>query len=134
MSTDEDRTAELERRLRALLEESTARVDSRVRSRLARARFAAVEEAGRSPAGFWRTLASSSRTLVPAGAVAAAALVATLLWNHAAEPPFQANESPAAFEDVELLADGEALDLIEEWDLGFYEWAASEADTQGASG
>ena len=39
--------------------------------------------------------------------------------------------STAAVEDIDLLADAEALDLVEGWDgpgPGFYEWAADETD------
>jgi hypothetical protein len=133
MSTDQDRQAEFERRVRSMLEESASRVDDRVRSRLARARFAAVEAAGRSETGSWRTLATSRRALVPVGAVAAAVLVAVLFWSETPERPLHANDS-SQVEDLELLADAEALDLIEEWDVGFYEWAANEAEADGAPG
>jgi hypothetical protein len=35
----------------------------------------------------------------------------------------------AAVEDMDLLADAEALDLIEGWDGSFYEWAVAQSDT-----
>lgn len=135
MSTDEHRTEEFERRLKALLEEDATRVDPHVRSRLARARFAAVEQAGRTSSGFWHVLARSSRAVAPAGAVAAGLLVTLLFFaDREPEPRVQLAETPAAFEDLELLADAEAFELLEEWDAGFYEWAASEARDAGASG
>jgi hypothetical protein len=36
-------------------------------------------------------------------------------------------------EDIDLLADGEALDLLEGWDGSFYEWAAAQTDANGES-
>jgi hypothetical protein len=134
MSTEDERQAEFERRTRALLEESAGRADARARSRLARARYAAVEEAGRSRSGFWRIFAQSSRGLAPAGFAAAALLVAMLLWTDRGEQRMQSAGAQTAFEDVELLADGEGLELLEEWDSGFYEWAAAQAESSEASG
>jgi len=131
---DEDLT-KLERRLQALLEEDAARVDGRVRSRLTRARYAALEEAKASRSSFWRALASSSRGFVPAGTVAAGVLVAMLLLTDRPEAPVQANDAArAAFEELELLADGETLELIEDWDAGFYEWAAAQSEVAETSG
>jgi hypothetical protein len=134
MSIDPQEPDEFERRVRALLEESMTRIDPRVRSRLTRARFAAVEEASGSGSLFWRTLASTSRGVLPAGALAAGALVMLLLWRDRAEERHPITQTPAVVEDVELLADGEVLELLEEWDAGFYEWAASEANAGGQRG
>jgi len=39
----------------------------------------------------------------------------------------------SSMEDMELLADGEALDLLEGWDGPFYEWATSQTDANGES-
>jgi len=122
---NEEMTGEFERRARELLEESVLRVDGRVRSRLNQARHAALEAASTQPS-FWRRF-----SLMPAaGAVAAAALIAFVLWPHS---PGDAtlNEGGRAAEDLELLADSDALDLVsDETDAGaFYEWAADQVDS-----
>jgi hypothetical protein len=36
-------------------------------------------------------------------------------------------------EDVDMLADGEALDLVQDADGSFYEWAAAQNDGNGES-
>lgn len=130
---------EFERNARALLELSLSRLDARMRSRLTQARHAALAAAeGRARPSWWR-----GSTLMPAaGALAAAVLVAFVLWQR---PP--GGELPAqlpaqlpliegqhlAVEDMDLLADSDALDLIEGWDGPFYEWAASQSDANGTS-
>lgn len=127
---DEPMPAELERRLQSLLEESVAHVDGRIRSRLNQARQAAVAEAARRrrPA-FLRPF-----VLMPAaGALAAAVLVAFVLWPHSpqrADLPVTA-EAGHSMEDLDLLADGDGLDLIsaEESDGSFFEWAADQTDS-----
>jgi len=118
-------TTEFERNALTVLEASVARIDARTRSRLNQARQAALEAAGRRSRPWWRSLA-----LMPAGAVAAALLLAVMLWHR--EPAMR--EAPtleghvAAVEDMDLLADAEGLDLIEGWDGPFYEWAADQSD------
>ncbi len=118
-------TTDFERNARAVLEQSIARIDARTRSRLNQARQRALEQAGTRRRPWWRSLA-----LMPAGAVAAAVLIAVMLWQR--EPSVR--QAPlmeghvAAVEDLDLLADAEGLDLIEGWDGPFYEWAADESD------
>jgi cytochrome c-type biogenesis protein CcmH/NrfG len=116
---------EFERNARAVLEASVARVDGRTRSRLNQARQLALEAAGQRPRPWWRSFA-----LMPAGAMAAAALLAVMLWHR--EPALREAPLPeahvAAVEDVDLLADADGLDLIEGWDGPFYEWAADQSD------
>jgi len=117
-------TTEFERNARAVLEASLGRIDARTRSRLNQARQAALEAAGRRHGPWWRSFA-----LMPAGAVAAALLLAVMLWHR---PP-AVREAPlleghVSAEDVDLLADAEGLDLIEGWDGPFYEWAADQSD------
>jgi anti-sigma-K factor RskA len=123
---------DFERNARRVLEESLSRVDARTRSRLNQARHAALEAALARPRRGWRSF-----TLMPAaGAVAAAALVAVMLWHRepsgAVPPLFEARPPAVTAEDVDLLADKDALDLMEGWD-GFYEWAAAQTDTNGES-
>jgi hypothetical protein len=131
MSRVNETVTEFERNARVVLEESVARIDARTRSRLNQARHAALEAAGARPRTWWRSL-----TVMPAaGAAAAAMLVAVVLWHRepaVVEPPLLEGRT-SAVEDMDLLADGEALDLIEEWDGSFYEWAAAQTDANGES-
>ena len=124
MSPMDEPLTEFERNARVLLEESLSRIDSRTRSRLNQARHAALEAAGARRPAWWRSL-----TLMPtAGAAAAALLVAVVLWHRqpSGEPPVL--EAPHAAEDMDLLADSEALELLDGWDGPFYEWATAQTD------
>jgi hypothetical protein len=106
-----------ERQARELLRESVEQVDGATRSRLTRARHAALAEVGK-PAAQRRP-----QWLLPAGAAAAAAtaVVAVLLWN---SPAMRQPGGSAAMDDLELLADVEGYELSQEPDLEFIEWAA----------
>jgi ferric-dicitrate binding protein FerR (iron transport regulator) len=119
---------EFEQRTRALLEDGVTRLDARIRSRLNRARHAAIEEASRNRSSMWKRF-----SLMPAAsAVAAAALVAFVLWPHPHQRPGESllaeTGGHSTVEDLDLLADGDALDLVsEETDGGaFLEWAAEQ--------
>src|SRR5882724_909449 len=128
-STDE-MTGEFEQHARALLEDSVLRIDGRIRSRLNQARHAAVEEASRRPS-FWRRFA----VMPAASAVAAAVLVAFVLWPHAHPGDSIIEGGHGTVEDLDLLADGDALDLVsDETDGGaFYEWALEQSDSNEPS-
>jgi len=122
----EAKASEFEQHTRALLEDSVLRIDGRVRSRLNQARHAAVEAASRRPS-FWRRY-----SLMPAAsAVAAAVLVAFVLWPHSHQVDSIVEGGHGTVEDLDLLADGDALDLVsDETDGGaFYEWAAEQSDS-----
>jgi len=130
MSAQGEQLTDFERRSRLVLEESVLRIDGRVRSRLNQARQAAVEAASakRRPM-FWRFF-----TLVPtAGAAAAALLVAMVLWHWApdGEPPIVVADTHLG--DLDLVADGEGLDLVQDGDGSgsFYEWAAEQSEANG---
>jgi hypothetical protein len=129
MNTDDDRT--FEQHARELLDESVTRTSGRVRSRLNQARHAALAEIAARPArSFWR------RPLImgPAGGVVAAAVVAVLLMYRGGEHGLAASVGGlAGYEDIELLSDNDSIDLLENWDGSFYEWAASQ-DEEGDSG
>ncbi|MGO9851146.1 MAG: hypothetical protein ACLPTM_05970 [Steroidobacteraceae bacterium] len=130
MSRTSESLSQFERNARAVLEESVRRIDARTRSRLNQARHAALEAAGTRRRAWWRSL-----TLMPAaGAVAAALLVAFVLWQRPPQmaPPATADAQHAAVEDVDLLTDSDSIDLMEGWD-GFYEWAAAQSDANGES-
>jgi hypothetical protein len=126
----EEMSGEFEQRARALLEDSVLRIDGRIRSRLNQARHAAVEEALRRPS-FWRRF-----SLMPVmSAVAAAVLVGFVLWPHAHQSDLISEGGHERVEDLDLLADGDALDLVsDETDGGaFYEWAVEQSDSNETS-
>jgi len=133
MSPMQEELTPFERNARVLLDESVARIDGRTRSRLNQARQAALAAAAHARRPFWWR----SFTLMPAaGAVAAALLVAMVLWHGepGGQSPLAEGQRPAAVEDIDLLADAEGLDLMEGWDgSSFYEWAAAQAEPSGQS-
>ena len=130
MSGQGEQLTDFERLSRQALEESVLRIDGRVRSRLNQARQAAVEAASARR----RPLFSRFFTLVPtAGAAAAAVLVTMVLWHRGPQselPPVTDSMHPV---DLELLADGEGLDLVQDGDGSgsFYEWAAEQTEAGG---
>jgi anti-sigma-K factor RskA len=129
MSPKNEPLTEFERKARELLEESVSRIDGRIRSRLTQARHAALAAAGARRPAWWRSL-----TVMPtAGAAAAALLVAVVLWHRqpSGEPPVL--EAQHA-EDMDLLADSEALELLDGWDGPFYEWATAQTDNVQSEG
>jgi hypothetical protein len=120
--------SEFERRTKEVLDASTGRLDGRVQSRLNQARHRALAELAvreRSPWARWFDL----RSLVPVGAVAATAVLAVLLWSGRPATP----EVSPALEDVEILADADALSLAQEGDPEFYEWALDEVAAAGGT-
>lgn len=129
MSPVNEPLTDFERNARRVLEESVARLDGRTRSRLNQARHAALEAVGRPARAWWR-----SYTLMPTAGAAAALLVAVVLWHR--EPNIEAPMLEAhagAVEDMDLLADSDALELMDGWDGSFYEWAASQSDANAES-
>ncbi|MBW4051301.1 MAG: hypothetical protein HIU85_07545 [Proteobacteria bacterium] len=136
MNRDPNGIADLERRLQALLEESVQRVGGRARSRLNQARHAALAEAQRAdrwhPRRRLATRVGRPGLWVPAaGGLTAALLVAFVLWPHAPRgyPPAQASRATA--QDLELLADRDGMELMQNGDGQFYEWAMAQADASG---
>jgi len=113
-----DRDA-FEQRASRLLRDSAEDLDGATRSRLARARALALEQHADRRSLF------SFRYLAPAGATAAAVLLTVLyVGRNPLHGPVN-GEGTAALDDMELLADADALDLGEESDLDFVEWAAA---------
>jgi anti-sigma-K factor RskA len=124
MTDNDEELASFEKRTRALLEESVTRIDGRIRSRLNQARHAALAELERPQrTPLWRSFG-----FAPAG-VAAAAVLAVVLWStHSSQMLPVAENASSAVEDLDLVADGETFDLIQQGDGGFYEWAIAQAD------
>ena len=112
---------DFEKRARELLEESTSRLDGRTLSRLTQARHAALGQLQRPVRSRWWAFA-------PAGAAAAVAVIAVVMWTGRPGDP----RSPAVnpLEDLELLTDADATEFVVEGEeLEFYEWAADELET-----
>ncbi len=131
MTANTDSMSELERRTRAVLEESLTRIDARTRSRLNRARHAALQAtAGRSALRpLWRGF-----RLVPVtgGAVAAAVLaVAVVLLTQRPVPVSKVQGAQPSLEVLDMLADEDNLSLMEDYDHSFYEWAAAQGESTG---
>jgi hypothetical protein len=144
MSGDANVGIEFERQVRALLEEGVQRVGGHARSRLNQARHAALAEAARPRRdGFlplWPAVwAGRRRAWMPAtGAIVAAVLLGFVLWPHfwphfwphsqqASYPAVEA--SRASVTDLDLIADRDAMELMQGGDGQFYEWAMSQADS-----
>lgn len=139
MTREPDDIAAFERQLRVLLDESVQRVGGRARSRLNQARHAALAEAARPRR--WHVSRPTAWNwgrllwMPAAGAVAAAVLVAFVLWPHPPQmlyPPVDANNTTVA--DLDLLADRDGMALVQGGGDGqFYEWAMAqtEADPSG---
>jgi len=112
---------EQERRARELFDASVEGLDAETRSRLNRARQAAVAEAERAVRSPWRTW-------WPAAAAASVALLAVVLWRMPIEgtsPTARAPAPPA--EVVEMLAVGDGFDVTsEDGDPEFYTWLAAQ--------
>jgi hypothetical protein len=109
---------DFERRSREAFEESVASLDGATRSRLARARELALAEARR---GYRPRLS----TWMPIGAAAAAAVMAIALWNGGANGPAVTEPAVIAFDQFDIVAAGDDLDMMDE-DPAFYAWAAEE--------
>jgi hypothetical protein len=108
---------DFEKRTRELLEESSARLDGRKLSRLTQARHAALDSLQRPVRRRWSLF-------LPAGAAAAAAVLAVMMWSGD-----RRGGEPNAVDDLEMLADSDAPDFADGEDLEFYEWAAGEIET-----
>ena len=117
--------SELERRAQAAFAASVDAVDAQTRSQLNRARQAAVAELERRERSPWRTW-------LPAGALAATAAVALVLWQRPADVTGPGDVDATA-EIAELPASDEDLDLVSE-DPEFYAWSAQEATLTNGTG
>ena len=97
---------------KALFDDSVERLDAATLSRLNQGRQKALEEVrAAGPAGQWARW-------VPAGGVAAAAVVAVFVWQGV---PVE-HSAPAANSaaDFEIMLSEDSLDMLE--DLEFYSW------------
>jgi hypothetical protein len=111
---DSKREREIAERARQLFADSVTGLDGHTRSRLAQARAAAVAAAGGRG---WEAWLLPSR-LVPLGGAAAALLALLVFWQSPGTPVAPA--ASVVLNDLDLLLEGENLDLFEE--LDFYAW------------
>jgi len=119
---------EFERRAAELLRASAGGLDGATRSRLARARAAALEPASRTRS--WLDF----RYLAPAGATVAAVLATVLIVGPGRQSTPVNDATGSALYDMELLADADAFDIAQESDLEFIEWAAAQGEQDGTGG
>jgi hypothetical protein len=124
-----DETTTFEHRTRAAFDASVQGVEAGVRSRLTRARHAAVAAAVQKNGFRW----ARSARWAPAAGIAVAAVLAVGLWLN---QPMRGN-SPAAFgnqaiEDMELVASSDELELVQD-DIEFYDWADKSSGQESGS-
>jgi len=134
--TSEPRQRELEERSRALFQGSVDGLDMALRSRLTRARYAALEAAG--PIGRRAWFARISIWTSAAG-VTAAAVLGVALWfgTPAGHHGVMSADNPMNLEDLELVAfsdenAGDAMEMLQD-DIEFYDWADKAAGTEPAA-
>lgn len=114
---------DFEKRTQEILEESASRLDGRTRSRLTQARHAALAQLEKPARQWWRSY-------VPAGAAAAAAVLAVIVYTGQPGVGPPVGPVPGADADSDLLADVDAPDFTEDGDdVEFYEWAAGEMES-----
>lgn len=120
---DNEIARQFEQRSKQLFDQSTAALDAATRSRLTRARYRALEELAPAAQRGWRW------SLVPAGAVAATALVAWLLVSQT-PPTADTGLQGAQLTDLEILLSEEDLEMLDE-DLEFYGWLEEQPEFAG---
>jgi hypothetical protein len=122
-------SSHFEQRTRELLLQSADALPGSVRSRLTRARYAALA------AHSSKATPSFTRRWMPAGAVAGVvlALFVVLVPHGSSNTTARLALAGSPIEDIDMLTDSDALPLNgdQDVDFDFYEWAAEEAN--GAS-
>ena len=123
MSNEKDDNDNFERRAKRVFDDSVAALDAATRSKLTQARYRALEQQEAAHDWSWRS------SLMPAGTVAATALVAFLvMW----QPP-QQNDAVknAPLSDLEILLGEEDLEMLDE-ELEFYGWLEAQPEFTNA--
>src|SRR5215831_20202305 len=107
--SEQSQQGEFEKRAREVLEESVARLDGRTLSKLTQARHAALDQRQQTAYQRWRLL-------LPASA-AAAGVLAMVMWigrPGAEVTPIRLAANPSTVDDMELLADTDAPDFVDD--------------------
>ena len=121
--SDKENSGAFERRTKRIFDDSVAALDAATRSRLTQARHRALEERqvdrGRRASWWW---------LLPAGSIAAAALVWLTVWH---APPPSETVQQTALGDLEILLGEEDLEMLDE-ELEFYGWLEQQPEFEGA--
>ena len=123
MSNEKDTNGNFERRAKRVFDDSVAALDAATRSKLTQARYRALEQQESARDWSWRS------SLVPAGTVAATALVAFLaMWQ-----PLPQNDAvqKAPLGDLEILLGEEDLEMLDE-ELEFYGWLEAQPEFTNA--
>jgi len=119
MSDEKDISA-FERKTKRVFDESVAGLDAATRSRLTQARYRALEERKSTRSRGW------GFTLVPAGTLAATALLAWFML-----PQGPADLQVTSVDDLEILLAEEDLEMLGE-DLEFYGWLEEQPEFANA--
>jgi len=129
--TSDSKLQEFERRSREVLAAGAESLGADVRSRLTQARFKALEQLEKPASPAW------IRALVPAGGLAAVALVAVMAW-HGVTGRMDFGPTDSGRGDVlEVVAMADDYELLQD-DVEFYQWLDSDpgvdavADLAGA--
>lgn len=126
MSDEKDTSAvhisAFERETKRVFDESVAGLDAATRSRLTQARYRALEERRPKRSRGW------GFTLIPAGTLAATALLAWFLVTPPVDPGLQLTSS---VDDLEILLAEEDLEMLGE-DLEFYGWLEEQPEFANA--
>jgi len=120
---DDGDFSDFERRAKRAFDDSVAALDGATRSRLTQARHRALDEHAQRRDRRWLF------ALVPAGAVAAMALVAWLVVVQ--QPPTPEIVQEAALGDLEILLGEEDLEMLDE-ELEFYGWLEEQPEFANA--
>jgi hypothetical protein len=125
MSDDKPIRDDFEQRTKQLFDASVAGLDAATRSQLNRARHGALEQRPVAHAPWWRW------PVLPAGSVAAAAVLAALLFVHPRVPnePGLQGSTPG---DLEILLGDEELQMLDE-DIEFYGWLEQQPEIRKGS-
>ena len=124
-----------EERSRALFHDSVEGLDFAQRSRLTRARHAAIDAAASARAQRWY---ARKGVLMPVG-MSAAAILGAVLWlgSPSSQLAVTVTDGQPNLEDLEMVASadgssGDAMDLLED-DIEFYDWADKAASQAPAA-
>jgi hypothetical protein len=129
----ESEQGSFEERSRALFNDSVDGLDFVLRSRLTRARNAAIDAASSRPRPWFLRVG----VWTPAAGVTAAAILGAFLWlgSPSGQHAVTVADGQSNFEDLDLVASsegsGDAMDMLQD-DIEFYDWA-DRAATSGSA-